>query len=172
MLTVHLKRDLMKPSKYDPNYPELYIKICKKGGSICDFCVVAEIGRQTFYDWKAVHEEFKEAVTLGKEITEQWLTRAGIEGMRGDLKDFNATAWSMLMRNKCGMTADRKVAIDFTKCKTALEKQAVLDKRISEGRLTPTEIKHFSDYVSACMKAEENEVLRARLEKLEDEAGK
>ncbi len=161
----------MFPAKYKPEYPALFIQICKDGGSICNFCVAAEIGRQTFYNWLEEHEEFKAAYNIGREYTEEWLTKTGVEGMSGQLPGFNATAWSMLMRNKCGMTADRKVAIDFTQCKNALEKQAVLDKRISEGRLTPSEIKHFSDYVSACMKAEENTELRARLEKLEEEAG-
>jgi hypothetical protein len=154
---------------YKDSYPQLFIQICKEGGSICDFCIKADIVRSTFYEWVGAHEEFKEAFNKGKEYTEAWLTADGIQGMRGQLDGFNATAWSMLMRNKCGMTADRKIAIDFTECKNAIEKQAILDKRISEGRLTPTEIKHFSDYVAACMKAEENKDLRARLEKLEDE---
>ena len=155
-------------SKYKDEYPALYIKICKEGGSICDFCVVVEIGRQTFYDWIDAHEDFSKAHKLGKEITEQWLTRTGIEGMRGDRDGFNATAWSMLMRNKCGMTADRKIKIDFTSCSNHAEKQALIDRQVSQGRLTMTEAKGMSEYLANCVKIEENTELRARLEALED----
>ncbi len=161
----------MRPTVYKPEYPELFIQICKDGGSICNFCVAAEIGRSTFYEWLDAHQEFRNAYNIGREITESWLTQTGVNGMSGQIEGFNATAWSMLMRNKCNMTQDRKVALDFTDCKTALEKQQVLDKRISQGRLTPSEIRHFSDYISNCMKAEESEALRARLEALEAEAG-
>lgn len=170
-LTDTLKKEDMRPTVYKPEYPELFIKICKEGGSICDFCVVAEIARSTFYEWLEAHEEFKQAYNIGREITEQWLTRTGIEGMRGELNDFNATAWSMLMRNKCGMTADRKVAIDFTGCKTANEKMAVLDARVREGRLTTAEAKHWAEYIAASVKIDENTDGKQRLEAVEESLG-
>ena len=160
----------MFPTVYKPEYPGLFIKICKEGGSICDFCVVAEIARSTFYEWLYAYPEFKQAYNIGREITEQWLTKTGIEGMSGEREGFNATAWSMLMRNKCGMTAERKISIDFTKCKDAKEMRAVLDERIAQGRMPASEIRVLSEYVANAVKIEENTELRARLEALEGDA--
>jgi hypothetical protein len=161
----------MRPTVYKPEYPELFIKICKEGGSICNFCCEVEIGRTTFYAWLAEHEEFKAAYNIGREFTEAWLTKTGVEGMKGNLDGFNATAWSMLMRNKCGMTADRKIAIDFTGCKTANEKTAVLNERIAQGRLTAKEIKDLSDYIASSVKIDENTEGKQRLEAVEESLG-
>ena len=100
-----------------------------------------------------------------------WLTQTGIDGMKGNLAGFNSTAWSMLMRNKCGMTPERKVAIDFTGCKTANEKIALLDKRVAEGRLTTKEAKDFADYIAASIKIDENTEGKQRLEAVEESLG-
>lgn len=163
----------MFPSKYKPEYCELLLELTAQGKSVCHFCMHLKIARSTFYDWVECHIEFREAFDISREISEAYLTDIGMAGMVGmqEGESFNATIWSMLMRNKCGYVEHRRVAINFTKCNTALEKQKELDKQIALGGLTPSEIKHFSDYVMACLKAEENEELRARLEKLEAEAG-
>ena len=159
----------MRPTVYKATYPDFFVKICKDGGSICDFCCKVEIARSTFYEWVGAHEEFRDAFHLGKEYTEAWLTREGIDGMKAD--KFNSTVWSILMRNKCNYVEHRKVALDFTKCKDANEMSAVLNKRVSEGRLTPAEAKQYSDYIANLVKIDENTELKARVKKLEEDEG-
>lgn len=157
----------MFPTKYKPEYPELLLQMAQDGKSLCHFCARVMIARATFYTWLDTHAEFLAAYNIAKEITESWLTDEGVQGMKGG--EFNVTAWSILMRNKCGYVEHRKVGIDFTSCKSAAEKIAVLDKRVAEGRLTPAEAKNFSDYIATAVKIEENTELRNRLEKLEAE---
>lgn len=156
--------------KYQENYPELYIEICKKQGSICDFCVAVGIGRRTFYDWCDAYPEFADAHKLGKEITEQWLTRAGIDGMHAER--FNGTVWSILMRNKCGYAEHRKVKIDFTGCTTTADKMALLDKRVSQGRLTPREAKDWIEYIKTNAEVNEKTELAQKVDTLMELAGK
>ena len=156
--------------KYKDTYPELFVKICKNRGSICDFCVVVKIGRSTFYEWIDKFPEFKQAWILGKEITEAWLTQEGISGMRAE--KFNATVWSILMRNKCSYVEHRKVGIDFSSCKTAEEKMQLLDKRVSEGRLTPREAKDYADYIKCSAEVHEKTEVAEKVEELMKLAGK
>lgn len=161
----------MRPTDYRQKYPELFVKICKEGGSICDFCIEVQIVRSTFYEWVGKYPEFKEAFNLGKEYTESWLTKTGIEGMKGELEGFSATAWSMLMRNKCSMTAERKVAIDFTGCKTHNDRMAVLNEHVAQGRLTTKEAKDYADYLAAAARLDEATDGKQRLEAVEDSLG-
>lgn len=155
-----------KPTLYKDTYPALFVDICKKGGSICDFCVKVKIHRATFYEWVSAHPQFKEAFHAGKEFTEQNMLKIGMDGMKGKYEKFNATVWSILMRNKCGYVEHRKVAIDFTGCKTADEKMDVLNERVREGRLTPKEAKDYADYIMASAAIHEKTELVKQVEEL------
>lgn len=159
-----------RPTLYKDTYPDLFIKICENKGSICDFCVKVRIGRTTFYEWIDTYPEFKKAFHIGKELTEQWLTQEGVSGMRAE--KFNSTVWSILMRNKCSYVEHRKVAIDFTGCKTADEKMALLDARVMEGRLTPKEAKDFADYIKASAEIHEKTEVTKQVDELMELAGK
>lgn len=159
----------MFPTKYLPEYPELFIKICEGGGSICDFCAKIRIARSTFYEWRAAHPEFDQACVIGQEITESLLVQEGREGMRG--AGFNATVWSILLRNKCNYTEHRKVAINFAGCKTADERLARLDEMVALGKLTVTEAKHMSDYVASVVKINEATEGKKMLEEIQDHLG-
>lgn len=156
--------------KYKDTFPDLYVEICRNKGSICDFCVTVSIGRATFYEWVNKYPEFEKAFVLGKELTEQWLTQEGIDGMKAE--KFNATVWSILMRNKCSYVEHRKVAIDFTGCKTADEKMAVLNERVAQGRLTPKEAKDFADYIKASAEIHEKTEVTKQVDELMKMAGK
>jgi hypothetical protein len=162
----------MPATTYKKTYPALYVKICKEGGSICDFCCEVNVVRSTFYEWVDAHEEFREAFHLGKEYTEAWLTKTGVSGMKGELLGtFNSTAWSILMRNKCGYSEHRRVAVDFSGCKTSNDKMAVVDRMVSQGKLTTKEAKDFADYIAAGVKVDENTEGKQRLEAVEESLG-
>ncbi len=158
-------------SKYDPSYPQLFIDICKAEGSICDFCAQLEIARGTFYNWTYEYPEMKRAFDLGKEITESFLTREGIRGMKMG-KDFNATAWSILMRNKCSYVEHRKVGINFTGCDTPEEKMKLLDERVMQGRLTPREAKDIAEYIKISAEIHEKSQLAQDVKDLKEMVSK
>src|ERR1700679_661907 len=156
----------MATSRYKDTYPDLFIKLCKEGKGIADFCIKADIVRSTFYMWVDEFPEFKEAFHKGKEYTEAILTNMGMEGAKGKYEKFNATVWSIFMRNKCSYVEHRKVAIDFTGCETAADKMKVLDERVMQGRLTPKEAKDYSDYIMASAAIHEKTELAAQVKEL------
>jgi len=160
----------MATSTYKKTYPALFISICKQGGGISDFCIQVDIVRATFYNWVHQFPDFEEAFNKGKEYTENWLTNLGIRGMKGEYEKFNATVWSILMRNKCSYVEHRKIAIDFTGCATADEKMAVLNERVAQGRLTPKEAKDYADYIKTSAEIHEKTEVIPRLEALEAKA--
>jgi|SRR6185312_8299888 len=160
----------MALATYKKTYPALYVSICKDGGSICNFCSQVNIARSTFYRWVDSHPEFNDAFHRGKEHTEAWFTEMGIRGMKGEFEKFNATVWSMLMRNKCGYTEHRKVAIDFTQCRTSDEKMALVDTHVASGKLTSKEAKDYADYIAVSAAIHEKTEVAQRVEALEAQA--
>ena len=158
----------MATSTYKKTYPDLFIKLCKEGKGIADFCIKADIVRSTFYEWVDTFPEFREAFHKGKNHTESILTEMGMQGVVGVHEKFNATAWSILMRNKCSYVEHRKVAIDFTGCKTADEKMQVLNERVAQGRLTPKEAKDYADYIKASAEIHEKTELVREVEELKE----
>ena len=153
------------PTKYKPEYCELLLQTCEEGGFIAHFCVKVKITRPTFYEWKDTYPEFAEAVQLGELISESLLMDKATDGMLNT--GFNSAVWSQVMRNKFGFTDQRKVGLDFTKCKTHEEKLEVIQERVRQGRLTTAEAKQWAEFVALGAKIEENTELRARLEALE-----
>ena len=164
------RQDGLFTNKYKDTYPAKFIEICQNKGSICDFCAEIMIGRATFYEWIEKYPEFKQAWIIGKELTERWLTKEGIDGMKAD--KFNATVWSILMRNKCSYVEHRKVGIDFSGCNTPDEKMKLLDQRVSEGRLTPKEAKDMADYIKVSAEIHEKTEIFKQVDELMRLAGK
>ena len=162
---------MSRQTDYKPQYAQLFVDICKEGEGICDFCIKVDIVRATFYTWVDTHPEFREAFHKGKEYTESILTRAGFDGMLNS-KNFDSKVWSILMKNKCSYVNERKVAIDFTGCKTADEKMAILNERVAEGRLTPKEAKDYADYIALSATIHEKTEVEQRLTAIEAQVTK
>lgn len=160
-----------RPTLYKETHPELLISIFKDKGDIADFCCKLMITRTTFYEWIDVHPEFAEAYKVAKEFTNQWLTHAGIYGMSMG-KDFNATVWSMLMRNRCDFTEHRKIPIDLTQCKTSDEEMKMVKRKMAKGELTASEAKAMADIVSIGAQVHEKTEVEQRLAAIEQQVTK
>lgn len=160
-------------SPYDAKkHPEQIIDLLKEGLPVAGFCAANNITRATFYNWINTHEEFRQAYNMGVEHAELWLTKQGILGMIGGIKDFNATVWSMLMRNRCKLSEHRTVALDFASCSTSMDKVKLLDREISAGTLTTQEARNFAEYIKACADVNEKTEVAKRVDELMKLAGK
>lgn len=159
--------------KYKPEYAQRLVDMAEEGKFICHFCGEIKIARSTFYEWINNYSEFAAAYAIAKNLNESYLVDMGISGIQGlqPGASFNATAWSIIMRNKCNYAEHRKIKIDFASCKSTAEKVALLDKHVSEGRVSTTEAKHLSEYIASCVKIDENTEAKKRLEEVEKSLG-
>jgi hypothetical protein len=56
-----------RPTKYDPAKNEEVTRLCLLGCTDDELAEFLGIDRSTFYDWKKRHEEFNDAIWLGKQ---------------------------------------------------------------------------------------------------------
>ena len=159
-----------RPTDYRDNYPELLLSIFKNKGDIADFCCEVMVTRDTFYYWLDKFPEFAEAYKMAKEFATSWLTKAGIEGMTAE--KFNATTWSILMRNKCGYTEHRKIQSPLNKGANADEKIAIIENQVAAGELTAGEAQQLVAIVTAGVNVHAVTVIDERLKALEDTVNK
>lgn len=55
-----------QPTKYNPEYAEQAAKLCKLGATDDDLADFFEVSRQTIHNWQAAHQEFFDALKVGK----------------------------------------------------------------------------------------------------------
>lgn len=103
-----------RPSKYKPEYCQLIIEHMEKGYSLESFGAIAEVCKDTLFEWQKVHPEFKEAVDIGYAKSLLWWEKAGMQGMLGlpvpykdadgkvkmSDKGINASVYALQMANK------------------------------------------------------------------------
>lgn len=99
-------------SKWKAEFPEMLIEEMAKGYSIEAFCGKIGISIDTFYRWETEHPQLSEAKKLGICQSQLFWERAGMAGMFGKTKGFNATVWIFSMKNRFGWR-DKK-DVDFT----------------------------------------------------------
>lgn len=171
-----------RPCKYDPEFhiPYMLEKSASDGYMVHDYCADWGIDESTFYDWARVHTEFSQAYRKSKMAQKKWWfnqARNGLNKSKGE--SFNATAWSMCMRNMGVSTDERKLSIDIEGC-TPEQGIARVKKAISRGEITTKEGKTLIEMFAA-----ERTLLNAQLagnemqahidaleEKLKEHAGK
>ncbi|SRR6266496_2017976 len=136
-------------TKYDEEYHcILLIELFEKGRDVEAFCFAAEIHRSTFKVWLKYNPAFAEAYEHAKEAAITYLASVGLQGMQDPL-NFNATAWSMQMRNRSNYSEKRKVAIPgFKEAKSFSEQYNCIKNEVAEGNLAPDEASTFSSMIA------------------------
>lgn len=61
-----------RPSKYKPAYAELMIEHMTEGASIASFAAEIGVARSTINQWAEDHEDFSEALKVGKAKCAAW----------------------------------------------------------------------------------------------------
>ena len=171
-----------RPCKYDPEYhiPFMLEKSVTEGYMVHDYCADWGIAESTFFEWAKTHKGFSEAYKRSRMAQKQWWfnqARQGLHKSKGE--SFNATAWSMCMRNMGVATDERKLSIDIEDC-TPEVGIARVKKAISRGEITAKEGKTLIEMFAA-----ERALINAQLtgnemqahvdsleEKLKEHAGK
>lgn len=87
-----------KMSTYKPEYCELLIRHMAKGGSFTAFGAIADVSRETLYQWTREFPEFAEAKSNGEVKSLEHYEGLGYGGITGQIKNFNATAWIFTMK--------------------------------------------------------------------------
>lgn len=84
-----------RPTDYDPAYCEVVIALGKEGKSLTVMAAELGVSRDTIYEWSRVHQEFSDAITRAKVLSQAWWENTGQSAMF--MPGFNASVWSRSM---------------------------------------------------------------------------
>lgn len=116
-----------RPTDYKPEYCEMLIKHMSDGYSFESFGAVVHCSKATLYNWKHDYPEFLEAQSTGSMYSSMFWEKLGIDGVKGNLDGFNASAWIFNMKNRhnwkdksetelsTSKDEDKKLVIEFKK---------------------------------------------------------
>lgn len=71
-----------------------------QGLSFESFAGVVGVHRANLYQWAKVHQDFHDAKKRATDAGLLALEQLGVLGMKGELKNFNVTAWIFMMKNR------------------------------------------------------------------------
>lgn len=103
-----------RPSKYDPKFCDLLIKHMEEGLSFESFAAVAEVNRDTLYQWEKAHPEFSDAAKRARDAALLFWEKLGIDhiinqtdyesdgsGVKSSsTKSLNSPVWIFNMKNR------------------------------------------------------------------------
>lgn len=87
-------------TKYDSSMCDLVKAIARSGGFHAAMIMACGISKKTFYKWQDDYEEFKEAVEEADTISLAFQEKCLVEGMLGNIKNYNFSANAMILNNK------------------------------------------------------------------------
>lgn len=93
-----MPRPIGRPTAYKKKYCQLLIDHMKQGLSFESFGGVAEVSKQTLYDWMQKHGEFLDARRKGDTLSLLQWEKMGIAGMTAKIKFFNGHIWALNMK--------------------------------------------------------------------------
>lgn len=85
---------------YNESMCEKAEQILSAGKSIARLATDLKVCRDTIYDWRDKHPEFARALKNGKDASQAAWEDIGEDGIRGNIKNFSATAWMFTMKNR------------------------------------------------------------------------
>ena len=95
---------VLKPgpvSKYTPELCNKIYEVAAQGGHIAEMMVATGIkSKDTWYRWQTEHPEFKKAVEYAKIVSQAHYEKVGYLGATGQINNFNASAYALIMNNK------------------------------------------------------------------------
>lgn len=101
VMTGEIVPKFLDKSKYRPEMCSKIIDVAKEGGHIASMMLAIDCkSERTWYDWQDRYPEFKEAVEAAKLVSKDFYERLGLMGIMGQVKNFNATTYALIMNNK------------------------------------------------------------------------
>lgn len=98
-----------RPTKYNPDFCDLVIKLMKKGHS--KLFVAGELGisRDTLYEWCRKYPEFSDTIKVGEMKSYAYWEDLGMRGMLGKVKGFKPSLWIFTMKARFGWSDNSPV---------------------------------------------------------------
>ncbi len=157
-----------RTSKYDSKaHIALLRRVFAEGDDISTFCAKCGISRQTWYDWRRDHLEFREAADIALEVARDWWERKGKDNLENP--QFNQNVWGRIMLNRFSMSFTRAIAVKgLVDAKSHKEKFDCVSREVEAGNVTPDEAVKLGNFVSIGAKVQESDELISRVAALED----
>lgn len=90
-----------KPSDYTPAACDAVILAAAEGKHVAGMILAAGANsRTTYYEWQKKYPEFKEACDYAKIVSQSVWEDIGVKGTVGQIKNFNAASYALVMNNK------------------------------------------------------------------------
>lgn len=104
-----------RPSTYKKDYARKLPGMMKNGESVLEVCAKLKISKDCFYTWVKKHQDFADAFTRAKELSQAWWEKQGREGLHDTTvteyhengkprsltrTQFNDRLWGINMRNR------------------------------------------------------------------------
>ncbi len=117
--------------KYRKSMCDDIVKMMSQGDSIEECCSTFGCSSITLYRWAndPRKPEFKDALNLGRTLSEAWWMRLGRKGMLGEIKGWSAVSWIFTM--KCRFHWKETQVLE-TLDSVKMVSPAELDKRVAE----------------------------------------
>ncbi len=121
-----------RPTKYNPAFCDLVIKLMRKGHS--KLFVAGEIGisRDTLYEWCRKYPEFSDTIKVGEMKSYAYWEDLGMRGMMGKVKGFRPSLWIFTMKARFGWRDNSPVKTiedDLDKLEHELEQKEKANKK-------------------------------------------
>jgi hypothetical protein len=84
-----------RPSAYKPEYCDQAIEAGRAGKSLTWLAAELDVNRDSLYEWAKVHDEFSDALTRMRQLSQRWWEDKGQDGI--EKPGFNGSVWSRSM---------------------------------------------------------------------------
>jgi len=80
------KKLLGRPTKYKPEYCDMFIESCSQGNTPVQFAASISVAKSTVHQWRQDYPDFSDAFDVGRAKWQAWWENRGIENMEN--KDY------------------------------------------------------------------------------------
>ncbi|RTL71290.1 MAG: hypothetical protein EKK41_10620 [Hyphomicrobiales bacterium] len=94
-----VRRGVGRPSKYDPAYCKVVIRLGKEGKSRVEMASALHVNRDTLTEWTKVHPDFHEAMLLALQFAQAYWEEMGRTNLFTG-RAFNQRAWIFMMKRR------------------------------------------------------------------------
>lgn len=91
-----------RPTKYNPAFCNIIIKMMKKGHSKQGVAGKLGISRDTLYEWCRRYPEFSDTIKVGEMMSYAYWEDLGMKAMMGKVKGFRPSLWIFTMKARFG----------------------------------------------------------------------
>lgn len=122
---------MARPSKYKDEYNEIALEFLSQGKSLVQLATKLGVHRDRLYEWAKVHEEFRDALELGKQNSQDhWENK--LEEMMY-MKDINTPLVKLYFANRFGWSDKQESKVDHQSSDGSMSPSNVSSNDITEA---------------------------------------